>query len=151
MLNVAGHACLQDWARLAQLAKQASVAASANRSLRSFTTEPAVAGPNSDRSKAALTRNFIEKSPCLSLVIVISPSALPCCSPLSAPRNGPAWPKLIYARAGSSGRAGLNHAAEQNIPLGRRCRYRTVKIRHKTKSRPQAASQFNPDDGSDGH
>jgi hypothetical protein len=39
------------------------VAASANRSLPSFTTEPAVAGPNSDRSKVALTRNFIEKSP----------------------------------------------------------------------------------------
>ena len=57
---------MQDWLRFAQLAKQASVAASANRSLHSFTTEPAVAGPNRDRSKAALIRNFIEKSPCFS-------------------------------------------------------------------------------------
>jgi hypothetical protein len=72
VLSVTGHARLQDWFRLAQSAKQASVAASANRSLRSFIAGPPVAGPNSDRSKAALIRNFIEKSRCLSLVIVIS-------------------------------------------------------------------------------
>ena len=39
MLNVTGHARLQASLRLAQLAKQASVAASANRSLASFRTE----------------------------------------------------------------------------------------------------------------
>ena len=66
MLSVTGHARLQASLRIAQLAKQASVDASANRSLPMFTTEPADAVPNSDRSKVALTRNFIGKSPCLS-------------------------------------------------------------------------------------
>jgi hypothetical protein len=66
MLNVTGHVRLQASLRIAQLAKQASVDASANRSLPTCATEPADAVPHSDRSKVALTRSFIGKSPCLS-------------------------------------------------------------------------------------
>ena len=76
MLSVTGHVRLQASLRIAQLAKQASVDASANRSLLMFTTEPADAVPNSDRSKVALTRNFIGKSPCLSSVTAQATAAL---------------------------------------------------------------------------
>ena len=111
MLNVAGHACLQDWARLAQLAKQASVAASANRSLRSLMTEPAVAGPNSDRSKAALTRNFIEKSPEDQL-----PPPYRVCSPLSAPGGHPNPRQVIRpGRPTSAAEAETRQAARAEL------------------------------------
>src|SRR6266851_1214115 len=61
-LNVVGQTRLQDSLCLAQLAKQASAAASANRHLPLLKTGPAVAVPMTVKKSATLNRGFIGNS-----------------------------------------------------------------------------------------
>lgn len=61
-LNVVGQTRLQDSLWLAQLAKQASAAASANRHLPLLKTGPAIAVPMTVKKSAALNSGFIRNS-----------------------------------------------------------------------------------------
>jgi len=61
-LSVVGQAGLQDSLWLVQLAKQASVAASANRHLPLLKTGPAIAVPMTVKRSAAPNRGFIKNS-----------------------------------------------------------------------------------------
>lgn len=60
--NVVGQTRLQESFWLAQLAKQASVAASANRHLPLLKAGPAIAAPIAVKKSAALNRGFIKSS-----------------------------------------------------------------------------------------
>ncbi len=61
-LNVVGQTRLQESLWLVQLARQASVAASANRHLPLLKTGPAIAVPMTEKNSATLNRGFIRNS-----------------------------------------------------------------------------------------
>jgi hypothetical protein len=73
-LNVVGQTRLQDSLWLVQLAKQASVAASANRHLPLLKTGPAIAVPMTEKNSATLNRGFIRNSGsgCLTKALAIT-------------------------------------------------------------------------------